>query len=367
MKKVVHATSVHRRDDVRIYMKECLSLAKGGYQVYLVVADGEGDASHSGVTFLDVGKPVDRLNRIFKSAYRVFKKATKINADIYHFHDPELMFFALCMKLMGKKVIFDAHEDLPKQILSKPYLGKTSKIFFYVFATLIERLICWKFDAIVSATQCISKKFHRINNNVVVINNYPLLSEISENIEESKNAGIGFFYCGAISRIRGAIEMADAVSNEERPHVLSIAGTFNEKALYDEMKISHSWRNVNYYGQLPRSEVKAISRKSIAGLVLFYPSPNHVDSQPNKLFEYMASGLPVICSNFTMWKGVIEKYQCGICVDPTDIIKIRSAMDYMSNDLEEAKKMGANGLKAVKEIFNWTQEEKKLLELYRSI
>lgn len=359
-------TSVHSRHDVRIYMKECLSLADNGYQVNLIVADGKGDAVNGNVFFWDVGKPKNRVKRMLATTFMVYKRAKKINASSYHFHDPELMLSGLLLKWRGHKVIYDAHEDLPKQILSKPYLGRTSKFFLYWMVVFVEKLVCGRFDSIVTATGCIAKKFEKINKNVTVINNYPLLSELKEESSFDHVKKGSFFYGGSISRIRGLLEMVGAIQGE-CGYKLALVGTFNEKKLFDEVKELDGWNNVHFYGQLSRSDMSSISSSSSAGLVLFHPSPNHVDSQPNKLFEYMAAGLPVICSNFKGWKQIIEDYECGLCVNPNDVNDIKKAMDYIEENPKSAKQMGVNGRKMIKSKFNWDVEKQKLLDLYEKL
>jgi len=103
----------------------------------------------------------------------------------------------------------------------------------------------------------------------------------------------------------------------------------------------------------------------MAGLVLYHPVPNHTDAQPNKLFEYMSAGIPVISSNFPLWKEIVEGHQCGICVDPLKPDEIAKAIQWILDNPEKAKKMGENGRRAVEEKYNHTVEEKKLLTLYK--
>ncbi len=95
--------------------------------------------------------------------------------------------------------------------------------------------------------------------------------------------------------------------------------------------------------------------------------PNHVDAQPNKMFEYMSAGIPVIASDFPLWREIIEGCGCGICVDPLDPKKIAEAIDYLVDNPEIARRMGENGRKAVYDRYNWDVEEKKLLALYDSL
>ena len=82
------------------------------------------------------------------------------------------------------------------------------------------------------------------------------------------------------------------------------------------------------------------------------------------MFEYMAAGIPVVASNFPLWKEIIEENKCGICVEPANVEQISDAVNYLLNNPEEAQRMGANGRKAVEEKYNWNNEAKTLLQLY---
>ena len=107
--------------------------------------------------------------------------------------------------------------------------------------------------------------------------------------------------------------------------------------------------------------------KSKAGVVFFYPLPNHIDAQPNKMFEYMSAGLPIITSNFLFWREIVEGNECGLCVDPLNPKAIGEAIQYLIDNPAQAERMGGNGRKAVEGKFNWPVEEEKLLALYKEL
>jgi glycosyltransferase involved in cell wall biosynthesis len=364
--KIVHLTSVHQRHDTRIFYKMCISLAKYGFNVFLVVADGKGDENIKKVLIKDVGKTMGgRFSRMTKTASSIFSEAKDLDGDIYHLHDPELIPVGLKLKKLGKKVIFDAHEDLPKQLLGKPYLNKFSSYILSKLFLIYEHLKCNKFDSIVSATPSIRDKFIKINSNTVKIENFPIIDELSKNLPWSKKKN-QVCYVGAISQLRGIEEVIKSLEFVENIQ-LNLIGSFNEKKLKDRVKSYAGWKQVNEFGFLERSMVANVMSQSKAGIVTFLPAPNHVDSRPNKLFEYMSAGIPVIASNFTYWREIVETNKCGICVDPKNPSAISDAIKYLLDNQEKAELMGKNGMEAVKNKYNWNIEEKKLLDLYLSI
>ena len=363
--KVVHLTSAHPRYDTRIFVKMCSSLVTNGFVTSLIVADGLGDESKDGVSIYDVGAGTGkRFARMTKTVARVLAVAKDLDADIYHLHDPELLPAGLKLKKLGKKVIFDAHEDFPKQLLAKPYLNGVTRVILSIIAGYYERWACARFDAVVTATSFIGEKFSSVNPCTVTVNNFPLLREFTVRDWTSREDAV--VYVGGISRIRGIEEIVEALEHTDGAR-LNLAGQFSERDVERSIRTRVGWGKVNELGFLTREQIDLVLARSRAGLVTLHPVVNYIDALPVKMFEYMAAGIPVIASNFKLWREIIEGAGCGICVNPRDPRVIGAAIQYLLKHPDEAEKLGKNGRKAVEKHYNWSIEERKLLDLYSAV
>lgn len=363
MCRIVHLTSAHPRNDPRIFIKQCRTLAAHGYDVTLVVADDKGDANMDGVAIADVGRLPGRLKRIFTTTRRVFDKAVALDADIYQLHDPELIPAGLKLKRQGKTVIFDSHEDIPRQLLGKTYLDPVSRRALSAVFSLYERFACSRFDGIIAATPFIRDTFLKINPVTVAINNFPIIDEFDGAMPWAMKRD-QVCYVGGISALRGIRQMVQAGALLQSGATLNLAGRFFEPAVEAEVKAHPGWRHVTDLGFLDRAGVRELMSHSMAGMVTLLPLPSYLDSLPTKMFEYMSSGIPVIASNFPLWREIIEGNRCGICVDPLDPKAIAAAIDYLVGHPDIAQSMGERGRKAVLEKYNWAVEATRLTDFY---
>ncbi|NCU92232.1 MAG: glycosyltransferase [Synechococcaceae bacterium WB7_1B_046] len=361
--KMVHLSSAHPDRDVRIFLKECCSLAQRfpNAEVHLVLAGVEARKEANVWIHSVPARSGNRLHRMWTTVNEVYAKALELQGDIYHLHDPELLRIALKLKRKGKTVLYDAHEDLPRQLLGKNYLPLkkwVSKAFERYENYIVKRL-----DAIVTATPFIRERFEKIHPRVVDINNYPLRSEIAFD-EEGDKERIHVAYIGGISRIRGISQLVQAMSLTET--TLHLAGEIPADYL-EELKAIPGWTQVVAHGHVSRKAAQEIKQGAFAGIVPFLPFPNHIHAQPNKIFEYMASGIPVIGSHFPLWKNLIQDHELGICIDPENPKALAEAIETLRKDPQRARAMGARGKHLVNTKFNWSAEEEKLVNLYQSL
>jgi glycosyltransferase involved in cell wall biosynthesis len=343
----------------------CKSIAKYGFDVSFCVSDGKGNEYKDGVQIVDAGIPYkNRFLRIILTSYRTYKKALSLDGDIYHFHDPELLPYGFLLKLAGKKVIFDSHEDIEYDIKQKIYLNKYLRLVFSKVYKIIEILFAKKFNALVGATPHITLRLTEYHHKVININNYPISDETPGNGSKSVDRVIA--YTGIIASFRGVKEVVKAL--ESVPNVtLYMAGKFAEDDVKKEVMEYEGWKKVEYLGQIGRQEIIELYQKACIGIVTFHPLPNHIDSQPNKLFEYLGAGLAVIGSNFSLWQEIIEKNECGICVDPLDEKSIAQGINSLLDSMDMTKNYGRNGYNLIQNKYNWEVESQKLLSLYSQI
>ncbi len=350
--KICHVTSVHQPEDIRIFHKECISLAKSGHDVYLVE---RGDSyEKNGVHIVGIGNvPKGKIKRITKGAETAYKKALSLDCEVYHIHDPELIPYGIKLKNLGKKVIFDSHEDVPAQIMDKEWIPKILRGIISTIYKKYETRAVNQFDAVVAATPHIAEQFEGRAKKVVVVNNYPKLDDIQYHDKAFTERGPIICYAGGINEIRGEKVMAEAMTD--------VNGTLVMAGDHEVMTVGGK---IQYLGRISREQVNDLYGKAIAGLCILKPIENYYYSQPIKMYEYMAAGIPFICSDFPGWRRVAEESGAGICIDPQNAGELSRAIKFLLSNRDEAQLMGRKGHAYVKQFCNWEMEIGTLAHLY---
>lgn len=369
--RICHMTSVHPSTDPRIFYKECQSLAKAGYNVSLIAPEGKSEKIE-GIRI--IGISTSKRGRFFRmtiDVWKVFQACLKEDAHIYHFHDPELILVGILLRILGKKVIYDIHEDHPLNIQSRYWLHLWLRNPVSWLFKQLENFSARYFNYLVLAEPQIAERFESINNNTVTVQNFPLLDEfsISENKVTWENRSDAVIYSGGIDIYYGIREMVEAIEFVQRKldALLVLAGRFSPESLKRKIQNLPGWKNVEYKGFLSRKNLSRLFKLVKAGLVLMHPEPRIQVSYPTKLFEYMSASIPVIVSDFPLWREIVDYAECGLLVNPLDPHEIASSIIYLLENSEEAGAMGKRGRRAVEEKYNWSNEEKKLLSLYENI
>jgi glycosyltransferase involved in cell wall biosynthesis len=328
--KICHFTTVHPRDDGRIFFKQCVFLAKTGHNVTFVVADGIGNDFQHGVTILDIGKfEGNRILRTRRRTRKMLCQLQHIDADIFQFHDPELIQVGIQLKSSGKKVIYDSHEDVPRQILYKTWLGPLwiRKIIARIYNRYEKRKV-GQLDGLISVIEEITEQFkcpHR-----VTVKNFPITSHLIQARQQDSERLPQIIYVGSITRPRGIVECIEAMRFVPEPYRLVLIGRFIPEQLLASCQQLPEWERVDYIGFKTLEELSTLLGSSKIGLSVLHAEQNYLQSLPTKGFEYMAAGLPIVMSNFPYWRPYFEG--CAEMIEPGDPEVIGTAIQRLIQD-----------------------------------
>ena len=363
---IVHVTTVHPRDDIRIFRKECVSLARAGYEVVQVVGDGRGDAVVDGVRIVDVGAPpAGRLARMRVQPRRAWDAVRRAAPALVQVHDPELLPLARRAAAAGIPAVYDAHEDVPRQMLTKQWIPAPLRPSLARAFERYEDRQVRGLAAVIGATPRIAERFAASAPRSVAVCNYPFRDELAP-VATAQPRERMVCYVGGLMRTRGLLQMVRAVAL--LPGVrLVLCGRFEDEAFERELRAEPGWSQVDWRGQVGREAVRDVMARACAGLVTLLPMPSYLDALPIKMFEYMSAALPVVASDFPLWRGIVESSGCGICVDPADPQAVAGALRRLLDDPQAARACGEAGRAAVRATYNWPSAERVLLALYAEL
>lgn len=354
--RVAHVSTAHKATDNRIFHKECMALSRAGFDVTLI-ARADDDDEVDGVQVRALPRREGRIARMVRGPLDAWRQLRKVDPRVVHVHDPELIPLAALWKLRtSAKVIFDAHEDLPAQILSKSYLPSWSRRPLAAMAEGLERVVDRTLDAAVVAIPEFVEKFGRTRT--AVVQNYPWLSQYPEPTEPPSDDRL--VYVGGLTRIRGVEQMVEAVGRSRFASELTIAGPVQEEAIREPVEAAD---RVSYLGVLPPEEIPHRISEGAIGMLLYHHVPNHERSKPTKLFEYMAGGRPFIASDIGYWRELVGG-EGGVFVDPLDVDAVAAAIDDLVGDPVKARAMGRRGRRELASRFTFESEAATLVDLY---
>lgn len=368
---IIHMTTVHPRDDSRILHKEIRTLSKAfDLPVALYVQDGQGSQRHEryGCAIVDTGPPRRRLSRMTIGAFQMIVAVIRSRPRLVFFHDPELIPWAVALRIFGIRVIYDVHEDYPAAVLRNERLPEMWRRLLSVSVGITEFLLSRFFNGIIAVTSEIASRFP--SEKTVVVTNSPILDELTP----MRDVSIGdrprhLAYVGTINEDRNAFAMVRCVDRLKGDGVrLRMAGPVTAPNLKARLESEAGWSKVDYDPWLSREGVRDLLNDCRAGLLLIKPiRRDDMTCMPIKMCEYMAACIPIIASDFPLWRQIVEGEDAGLVVDPMDERAMVVAMQWMLDHPEEAERMGRNGRRAVIERYNWDVEAEKLVAITRRV
>jgi glycosyltransferase involved in cell wall biosynthesis len=369
MSKVVHVTSAHAATDTRVFLKQCRGLAAAGHEVVLVVADGVGDRRIDGVQVRSVDLPRSRGDRMLRAAWGCVRQALRERGDVLHFHDPELLPWAQVLRRMGKRVVYDMHEFGPAQIAEKSWINpRLRSVVGWMWRSVERELL--RGVPVVFAARSLARDYPFVGRSEIV-ENMPLVEELLQ-IRQPRHDRFTLGYMGSLTVSRGSLQMLGAVERlrkEGIPVELECVGPAHDSRSAEALRrfADEPGTGIRWHGRLAPVAGWRVMARCHVGLAVLLPEPRYLEAYPTKLFEYMALGLPPIVSDFPIYRGVIERTGCGLCVGPLDQDALCEAIRWCASHPEELEAMRERGRLAVERDYSWQSEQRKLLEFYAAL
>lgn len=367
MKKICILAPVHIYDDIRVFRKEAKTLVQNGYDVTLFARINK-KKTVDGIKI----KPVRYKNRIerFMKLPLIFLKAIKTNADLYHIHNPDTLPIGLFLKLFGKTVVYDTHEDFEKKILIRDWIPNLLKKPIAKSVSFFEMLAGLLFDKVIITQEELESRI----SNTIILENPPIIdkdfiNEVfsnSQNIIKENNI-LRLIYIGSISESRGLFKMMEIVKNLNKK-MESRLWLIGPKNIYiDKAKNLKGWKYVDYLGGLPQEKAFSYLIKSDFGMITLLDKGDFSQTNPNKIFEYMTFGIPFIATDFNKWINDLANVNAGLFINIDKTDKISELILKVYNDNDVYCNMSGNGKKYIFNEYNWNIEKTKLLKLYSEL
>jgi len=364
--RIVHVTTVHQPFDPRIFYKQLASLRDAGFDAHLV-APHDRDEEVRGISIHPIPRAESRRHRMVLQP-QVFRKARVLDAALYQVHDPELLPLAfLLKKATGARIVYDMHEN---------YRSKGA-----VLGRVLRALERWAFrwlDHVLIAEESYRSIVEDSSVPHTYIANYfrPIGDQkpvVSTEVNEPPRR---LLYTGTLSVSRGLqtmIDLSTEIRRADRPETVALVGVchIDEQRTWAEEQIRAGELDdvvecVGWDAYVPPSAMPPHYRWADVGLALCEPHPNHMGSLLTKFYEYLHYGLPLICSDFPLWRRFVKTHECGAVVPPGDPDAVLDVLDTWRAHPERYRQCAENAQAAAPK-YQWESMGERLVERYRSL
>jgi len=357
-------TTVHDRFDGRIFHRQAITLKNAGYKITFLVP-GNFNGIEEGIHIISFPVMRNKYKRLL-SNIRIVRTALKLKADIYHFHDPDFILFGVALKWISKQVvIFDVHEDFSLVLLERDWIPKWLRKIYSTIYRFVEKSASKVFDGFITATDHIQTLFPK--EKCIVVHNYPENNNIRLN--QKNTISNSLVYIGGLTPIRGIEEMLKAVviSRDKLSIEIHIYGQFTDMNYEKKIMSIFNHEYIHFHDVLPMNEMYQKVSQYSAGIICYLPLPNHIESMPNKIFEYMMLGLPIIGTNFPLWKKIIDENGCGLTCNSSNSKEISDCILSLFSDANELENKARTSSIVYNNHYSWENEKRVLLNFYSSI
>ncbi|MDA9580507.1 glycosyltransferase [Luminiphilus sp.] len=367
--KICHIVSGYHRTDARVFVRQCGSLVSAGYQVTLLTNDGLGDERVDKVDIVATGKSWPRWRTLLFARHQFGRHIKTVDADLYQLHSPELLPLVAQIKAEGKKVIYDAHEDMPAHILEKSWIGSLIRRPLSKIAHYYMNHVYKKIDGLVSPHHHVIDRAHAEVGKGTVVANFPKINWDDAGVDLLAVQREVFCYTGTVYDYSNQSLTIKAI-NALEDGKYEVAGVIGSE-YFQLLESTVDLRRCKFHGHVSHADLRLLYKRSIAGLALYDYKLNlgwdKGSYGTNKIFEYMEAGIPIICTDYVLWKQIIDEYNCGFAISPGDIGALSVALNYLKDNPDMARGMGRNARRAVEARFNWRGEEVKYLGVIKEV
>ncbi|HYF67662.1 MAG TPA: glycosyltransferase [Ohtaekwangia sp.] len=367
---------MHEWDDDRIYQRACLGLARNGLDVHLV-ATGQRtveEAISPSVT-VHLIKPRKGIKRRYFSSKEAITISIKVEADIYHFHDPDLLphIKRLKSKLPQAVVIYDIHENY----VARFYQWRIPVIVKPLFSELFRRFelqIIRQIDGFSAVSESLASLFKSTEKPYVIVRNSVDISRLAEiNLDTQKFDHPVIYTSGSNSDDRNIFNTVKALPLILKTHSnvqMMFVGKYVGNAKEQLTRLAHDLNvkdRLVLGDMLPWEDNFIRTAKAFCGCVFYKKNANNDVTIPNRIYEYMYCGIPVVASDYPELRKIVETANCGILVNADDPNSIAAAINLLLSDMPNAAELGKNGRKAIQEIYGYHNDLATMIKFYSTL
>ncbi|HVM25455.1 MAG TPA: glycosyltransferase [Candidatus Limnocylindrales bacterium] len=360
--------------------KEARTLVEAGYAVTIVADAGPGLPERERRDDSDVVRVARRGSRLpgirfIVHELRLLRTLLRLRPEILHAHDSNALIpVALAARRLGIGFVYDAHDLW----LGRPRRERSRLGFFLhqAWYTVIERLLIPRAAAAITVSPPIVRHLQdRYGlDHVALVANYPERAAVDAPPVDLRELPGGsaidpdrpvVLYLGGLMGGRGLEQLVDAIALTRSAQLVLLGDGLLAAPLRERAQRAGIGERVHLLPPVEPDRVVSVTSGADVGVSPIVPSClNYRYSLPNKLFQYMAAGVPVVASDFPQVREIVEGERCGLVADTTRPAAVAAAIEAILADPAEARAMGERGRSAVRRQLNWRAAAKVLLEVY---